>query len=188
MKTVIFFDFFGVLCTEIAPVWFEKYYAKEEAARIKNEIFVHADIGEINEEETFDKMSKVTGIPSQQIKKEWKELIHINEELVAFLKELKKEHSIYLLSNAIGTFLRKILEENDLYQLFEKVYISSDIKKIKPNVEFYEYVLKDLGIVATEAVMIDDNPENIKGAEKAGISGIVYKNNESLFLQLKNYV
>lgn len=178
-KKVVFFDFFGVICSEIAPVWLERHYSKEKAAVIKEEIFTRADIGELTQEDTYRKLSDITDVPYEQIEREWMELININDELVEYIRELQSDCRIYLLSNAIDSFLNHILDENNLTTLFDKIFISSQMKIIKPDVAFFEYVLKDLGVCADAAIMIDDNPNNVKGAQKAGIKAIQFKDNIS---------
>ena len=37
-KKLIVFDFFGVISSEIAPVWLRKYFNEEDAKRIKAEM------------------------------------------------------------------------------------------------------------------------------------------------------
>ena len=56
-KELVIFDFFGVLCSEIAPVWFEQRYEKNIAAQLKSRFFSDADLGNITMSELFEKMS-----------------------------------------------------------------------------------------------------------------------------------
>ena len=178
MKKVVFFDFFGVICSEIAPIWFRKYFDDKQADMIKSEIVSLADIGLIDENEMYQRISKQIGVSENQIAKEWRELVHINDELVEYIKQIKQKYPVYLLSNAIASFLRPILKQNDLYQLFDEIFISSEMKIAKPDSAYFETVLKKLEINANDVVMIDDNPSNINGAKKAGIDGIVFQSNQ----------
>lgn len=107
-------------------------------------------------------------------------MIHINNELVSYIKELKKEYKVYLLSNAISSFLRRILKENNLYELFNEVYISSEIKFIKPYKEFFNYVIDKENLDPSLCIMIDDNKNNIEGAINCKLNGIVFTNNKDL--------
>ena len=186
-KNVIFFDFFGVICSEIAPIWFERYFPAEKAAQIKHAVCSGGDLGLVSEEEMFSKISEFMSIPAEQIQAEWYGMAVINTELVEYILELKKKHPIYLLSNAIGSFLHRILEKNGLYGLFDRIFISSEMKKAKPDTEYFTSVLRDLGVDAEQAVMIDDNGKNILGARTAGIDGIVFRNNEQLKKELEVY-
>ena len=184
---VLFFDFFGVICSEISPVWLEQYYDTQTAKAIKASVFPLADNGDLSEEETFRKLYEVTGIPVDRIKKEWDVLIQIDQELVAVIAALKSRYRIYLLSNAIASFLNGIMDRYALQPLFDKIFISSEMKKIKPHPDFFRYVLEDLGISGENALMIDDNPDNIRGAEEAGIPGVVYSDLPTLLEDLKSF-
>ena len=175
-KKVIFFDFFGVICSEISPIWFKKHYDEEHAKIIKEEIMSKADLGIINEEEVYDLISSRLNIPSNQIKEEWTSLIKINDSLVNYIKELKKEYKIYLLSNAMGSFLHRILNKYNLYSLFDNIFISSEIKLAKPNTNFFYYVLEKENINKEEVIVTDDNINNVNSARSIDISSILFKN------------
>ena len=190
MDKVILFDFFGVISSEVSPIFFKRYFNEEDAKIVKEEIMSKGDKGELSEEEIYDLIAKRVNITPLKVKEDFKELIHINNELVSYIRELKKEYKVYLLSNAISSFLRRILEENNLYELFTKVYISSEIKLIKPYKEFFDYVIEKENLDPTSCIMIDDNKKNIEGAISCKLKGVVFTNNkdfkEKLDIFLKN--
>ena len=187
MKKVVFFDFFGVISSEVAPFFFRKYFSNEEADKIKNEICSLGDIGEIIEEDFYKKISERVELTPNQVAKELQGFVHINEQLVEMIKSIKQKYPVYLLSNAVSGFLRRILENNDLYQLFDKVFISSEMKIAKPNKEFFEYVLKETGVNPQDAVFVDDNPNNINGAKDCGIEGILFVGNQDFEQKFTSY-
>ena len=180
MDKVILFDFFGVISSEVSPIFFKRYFNEEEAKIIKEEIMSKGDKGELSEEEIYDLISKRVNITPLKVKEDFKELIFINNELVSYIKELKKEYKVYLLSNAISSFLRRILKDNNLYELFNEVYISSEIKLIKPYKEFFNYVIEKENLDPSLCIMIDDNKKNIEGAINCKLNGIVFTNNKDL--------
>ena len=180
MDKVILFDFFGVISSEVSPIFFKRYFNDEDAKLIKEEIMSKGDKGELSEEEIYDLISKRVNITPLKVKEDFKKLIHINNELVSYIKELKKEYKVYLLSNAISSFLRRILKENNLYELFNEVYISSEIKLIKPYKEFFNYVIEKENLDPSLCVMIDDNKKNIEGAINCKLNGVVFTNNKDL--------
>ena len=180
MDKVILFDFFGVISSEVSPIFFKRYFNEEDAKIIKEEIMSKGDKGELSEEEIYDLISKRVNVTPLKVKEDFKELIHINNELVSYIKELKKEYKVYLLSNAISSFLRRILKENNLYELFNEVYISSEIKLIKPYKEFFNYIIEKENLDPSLCIMIDDNKKNIEGAIKCRLNGIVFTNNKDL--------
>ena len=187
MKKVVFFDFFGVISSECAPFFYRNHFSPEEADRVKNEICVLGDTGAINEEEFYEKIAKRTNITAEEVAKEMQGIPCINNEHVDIIKQIRQKYPVYLLSNAIGTFLRRILEKNDLYPLFDKVFISSEFKKAKPNKEFLEYVLRDLNIDSQDALFIDDNPANVAGAQACGIDSVLFVGNEDFKEKFVSY-
>ena len=180
MEKVILFDFFGVISSEVSPIFFKRYFNEEEAKIVKEEIMSKGDKGELSEEEIYDLIAKRVNETPLKVKEDFKELIHINYELVNYIKELKKEYRIYLLSNAVSSFLRRILKENNLYELFNEVYISGEIKLIKPYKEYFNYVIEKENLDSSMCIMIDDNKKNIEGAISCNLNGIVFTNNKDL--------
>src|SRR5690606_14503864 len=55
---------------------------------------------------------------------------------------------------------------------FEKVYFSHRIGRRKPDVATFRYVLEENGLKAGETLFIDDSPQHIEGAKKAGLQAI----------------
>jgi putative hydrolase of the HAD superfamily len=49
------------------------------------------------------------------------------------------------------------------------VYLSHEIKLRKPNIEIFEKVLLDNNLNPSSTLFIDDSPQHIEGARKAGI-------------------
>ena len=175
MEKIILFDFFGVISSEIAPFWFRRHFNDAEADRVKMEIVTPADRGDITEEELFENISAYLGVPKEVVRSEWLELVKIDTELVEYIRELNKCHRVYLLSNAIGSFIGNILEENSLYSLFDDMFISSDIHLIKPDEDYFRYCLERIGAEPSQCIFTDDNIKNIEGARRVGITGIHYK-------------
>ena len=171
---VILFDFFGVISSEVSPIFFKRYFNEEAAKIVKEEIMSKGDNGELNEEEIYELIASRMNMTPLKIKEDFNDLIKINFELVEYIKELKKEYRVYLLSNAMSSFLRRILDKYNLYELFNGVYISSEIRLIKPYEEFFNYVINKENIDPSNAVMIDDNKKNIDGALSCNLNGIVY--------------
>lgn len=62
-----------------------------------------------------------------------------------------------------------------IFRLLDGRVISSEEHLVKPEREIYLRLLDRFGLAADECVFVDDKPENIEGAEKVGIKGIVFK-------------
>jgi len=57
-------------------------------------------------------------------------------------------------------------------QKFDRCFLSHEIGLIKPDPEFFRYVLSTLGVEAEEALFLDDNPEHVQAAAGLGIEAI----------------
>lgn len=72
-------------------------------------------------------------------------------------------------------------------EYLSKHYVSYELRVMKPKSGFYEAVLRDLDLPAQEVVFIDDLPENIEGANRAGMHGILFRGVEGLRKDLRNF-
>ncbi len=176
MIKYVFSDFFGVLASEVAPVWLPRHMSKEEAISYKAEVVGKVDEGEILYPELLEILSAKTGVPAQQIGREWYDLSYPHDDFIAYLRALKSKYGICLLSNASSMFLRSLLDKHHLNDLFDEVFISAEIRLIKPHADYFEYALKRLHAKPEECVFIDDNVTNCEGARSVGIHAVVYKN------------
>jgi HAD superfamily hydrolase (TIGR01509 family) len=56
-----------------------------------------------------------------------------------------------------------------------KHYVSYELHVMKPAPAFYEYVLLDSNISASNCIFIDDVEENVVGAQRAGMKAILFQ-------------
>lgn len=184
-KSTLIFDFFGVISTEVSPRWFSKRFTEEQARLLKEKYMSMADVGKYTEAELFDYLSHLSGEPAEDIYNEFMSYVQINRELVDIIIKLKEKYKIVLLSNALDSWLHKILAENDLYKCFDHYVISGEEGIAKPSLEIYRIALSRSDTDPGQAVFIDDNGRNLLAAEAVGIRGILYENNEKLLYDLK---
>ena len=57
---------------------------------------------------------------------------------------------------------------------FDAVYVSGELRLLKPETAIYQHVLDDLGISGGDAVFVDNKAENVRGAQALGIAGHVF--------------
>lgn len=183
---LIIFDCFGVIFDEIAPVFFNRYLPEEKAAEIKEKIFVPADLGLIPYEQIFDEMSKEVNMPVEAVIEEWEELIHLNENIITVIKELRENADIALLSNAPLGFVERIFEEHSLTPLFDKIFISCNLKMAKPDIEIYKYCISQFNKNYDEIYMIDDNIKNLEHLPQIGVTPIHFTKIEDIFNIIHN--
>src|SRR5215471_13867961 len=100
--------------------------------------------------------------------------LSINPGTIEVLADLKAGSTrLALLSNA-GPDFGSYFRHGPLGDFFAACYVSGELGLLKPHPEIYQYVLGDLRISAAEAVFVDNNEANVRGAEAVGIAGYVF--------------
>ncbi len=99
---------------------------------------------------------------------------------VELLLELKEKYNLLLLSNvnpiAWGKCCELFLEAKgvDIEDVFEKLYLSFEMKNSKPGEAIYRQLLEDSGAEPAETLFIDDSAANIKTGEEMGLRTLLY--------------
>ncbi len=181
---LIVFDFFGVMGSEVADLWLPRHFSAEESERLHMGIISDADAGRIEPDQMYAEISRLSGVDMDTLKKEWFEIAKVDEGMVELVRELRREYTVVLLSNAYNEFIDGIFEKFSMDGCFERRFISSELKMIKPAPAIFCHVLSEMGFKAEDAVMIDDNPRNIAAARAVGMKGIVFSGRESLINEL----
>jgi len=157
---------------------FENIFAKKGQADVIDRL----EEGKIGIDELTKELSVLCGInlSKQQVIEAWNVMLfNIPTPRFELLKELRKKYRVFLYSNIneiheIGVHQR--LQEKygiaNLENHFEKVYYSHLIGIRKPNKEGFLYIIDDQQINANETLFIDDSPQHVEGALKAGLQAV----------------
>lgn len=180
LPSAVVVDFYGVICSEIAPFWLAEHFGTEEARRIKQTIVHHADLGLISEEGLYGKLGGLAGIDPEQVKAEWNEYVAIDEAVVSILAQLRGQHLLCLLTNSPSPLVRRLLDTNNLTALFDLVVVSSEEGCAKPDLAIYRRTVDRLSVRADRALMIDDNAANIRGAVDASMKGLLFTSSSEM--------
>jgi putative hydrolase of the HAD superfamily len=86
---------------------------------------------------------------------------------------------VALLSNA-GYDFGGYFRHGPMGALFERVFVSAEMGRLKPEQAIYREVLDELGIEADDMIFIDNKAVNISGAADVGIEGHVFTTAELL--------
>ena len=132
-------------------------------------------------------------LTDQQIDEAWNSIMgDIPVERVEMLKEVRKKYRIFLFSNSnklncdqFREDMRKKFGYDIFDTLFEKAYFSQDIHYRKPNVEAFQFVLRDAGIDPAETLFIDDTVRHIEGAKKCGLHTHLLTKDEEIVTYIK---
>lgn len=180
IKNVIF-DFGAILIPIDMPrTWksFEQLGAKDDL-REQKEVFHQYETGKTA---TADFVKELQPhffrkkIFPGDIQAAWNSMLDpLQDEIIPFLKKIKKNHRIFLLSNTnelhvnhIKTVAGPFLYKRFISQ-FEEVYYSHEVGMRKPDAEIFEKVLKDNELTAEETFFVDDTKKNTVAAAELGI-------------------
>ncbi|MFI5453520.1 HAD family hydrolase [Pedobacter sp. UC225_61] len=116
-------------------------------------------------------------LTDEQIDEAWNSLlIGISGNNHEVLLEVKEKYRTFLLSNNneihydwIINYIKKEFGIENYDQYFEKAYFSQHMRLRKPNVNIFEQVIKENNLNPNETLFIDDSPQHIEGAKKAGL-------------------
>jgi putative hydrolase of the HAD superfamily len=101
-----------------------------------------------------------------------REHVRLFDDTVPFLTELRSRGVLIALVSNCSDTTRPLLEELGVIRLADSVILSCEVGSVKPSPEIYLSALEDLGVAATDAVMIDDQPSFCVGAEAVGVRAI----------------
>ncbi len=76
------------------------------------------------------------------------------------LKKLKQKYTLIMLTNNFPSIIN-YLKYEEIYELFDKVYISSICETSKNEEKFFDMVINDYDIKENEAIFIDDFEDNL---------------------------
>ncbi len=94
-------------------------------------------------------------------------------EVDALLEFLAPRYKLGIVTNGIPDLQRDKLASSGLAESFVAVAISGEVDSGKPERPIFEFVLGELGVAASECVMVGDNPErDIAGASAMGMRSV----------------
>ena len=159
------------------PNFKKKRFEAENTAR-KNSKYEDITIDDIyNQLKIID--SSIDTDKVEKIEKELEiKLCIVNENFINTYYSLKEsDKKIVIISDMYldtGT-IKKILLKNNIY--YDKLYLSSEIKKAKFTGSLYDYVLNDLNIESDQIIHYGDNKtSDVINPRKKGIKSILVNN------------
>ncbi len=135
-------------------------------------------------------MEKAVGRPLPTFNKVWLEeglkSRTNNEPLLQIIASLRKHYSVGAVTNLTeGRLL--IDKRTKLYANFDYTVLSCRDHLKKPDPDFYHLALSRASATPDEAILVDNKPEYIVGAEELGIKTITYSDNAHLLNSLQQF-
>lgn len=177
----VLFDFFGVICDERYWRWMAEHIPDYEQRRDYFQTLADtADRGDVDKAEVYDALGKEAGVTSKSIRQDIYDSITLQKQVLDLIAELKQSYKTGIVSNADYRQLERVIGEHHLNRYFDDVVVSSKVKLIKPDPKIFKLACERLSVEPSEAIFIDDIEVNAVGAEKAGLTGILYTDPKSL--------
>ena len=107
-------------------------------------------------------------------------IVRDNEDIVSFVRAVQKQFRTAILSNTSPSHWEKVLQISPLVRSIPHHFTSFGIGVMKPDPLAYRHVADTLRVQPHEILFIDDLQENVDGAIKVGLKGVVYKSIDSL--------
>jgi len=182
----IIFDFGGVIINidydatiegfkRLGITDFEALYSQAE----QSDLFDAIETGRISPQHFINGILNLlpSGSTPNQVVHAWNAMIlDIPKDRIEFLQELKKTHSIFLLSNTNSIHIDKAMQEwnaktsADINDVFKKVYLSHEMGMRKPHPDIFTAVCDEQELNPKSTLFIDDSIQHVQGAIKAGLS------------------
>lgn len=183
----IIFDFGGV----ILNLDYQRTISAFQALGLKD---FEASYTQLAQSELFDQLERGEVTPSEfrnglreafekevsdeELDEAWNAmLLDLPAERLELIRKIGSEKNISLLSNTneihVACFEGELKRQHgfvDLSSFFDTVYYSSRVGMRKPEVRIFEMVIDKEGYLPSETLFIDDSPQHIEGAKKAGLN------------------
>lgn len=110
-----------------------------------------------------------------------------DKDIFKKIKKIDSNIKIVIATNHIS-FVKDFINNNFDTMYLDDLIISAEINRIKPNLDFYEFILDKYKINANELLFLDDNIKNINGANALGIQTIMVEKNNDLVSEIEFYI
>ncbi len=183
LKNIVF-DIGQVLLTFEPERYLQNYFdSQEEIERVARATFrspewLNLDRGTWNRQQAVDYFAERLPEIAEPVKEavlSWPDMLKPISGTIEILTELSAEdYNIYALSNYPAEGYEEAREIFSFWKHFDGLVISGQEGYIKPESEIYHILLARYELEPGETLFIDDSPQNIEGAHKAGMQGIVF--------------
>ncbi|MFG2788330.1 HAD family hydrolase [Streptomyces sp. NPDC048419] len=186
-RTAVLVDFGGVITSSVLQAFTEfgaslggdprlplNLLARDERAR---GLLADHECGRIDTEafeRGFAERLRAHGadVPAEGLTARMQAGMSIDQDMLALLDELRAAgHRVALVSNSFGN---GTYDGVDLAAVADAVVISAEVGIRKPSRRIYAIACERLGVGPEEAVMIDDLQQNLDGAARIGIEGVLH--------------
>ncbi|MDR1331338.1 MAG: HAD family phosphatase [Tannerella sp.] len=151
-------------------------------------IFLAIEDGSIDADTFCRRLCAEAGraIPREAIEQAWQSIVDPPAPYrLDCVLELRKRYRTFVLSNNNPILMdgwartaRFSAAGRPVTDYFDRVYVSYEMKCVKPDMAIYRMMVADSGIVPSETLFLDDSRDNIRAGEAAGFRTHLVRNGE----------
>ncbi len=165
----------GLGMEDLRPVFADGLVLDYECGRMEDEEFLAGLSGRLGLTITRDDFRDVWSCM-------FCEIPLVSDEL---LKELAREHPLWVISNTNRMHFEFILKRYEFLKHFQGWSLSFEVGSAKPDPAIFEHALSKMQISAPEALFIDDQLINVEAARRLEMNAIHFLNPAQLVQELQ---
>jgi putative hydrolase of the HAD superfamily len=144
--------------------------------------------GGMSSEAFHRRVAEMTGLEAdfERFANDWSDIFWANEPVHRLIDALRaRGYTLVLGSNTNELHaLRFRAQFAEVFRHFDRLVLSYEVGAIKPDAGFYHACAAAAGRPSSECIFIDDLPENVEGANRAGLIGVRYSDTPALLRDL----
>ncbi len=142
---------------------------------------------------TIRYLHNVYGIPSRPFEIYVNDLnpstfgIRNDNKMIKLLYELRNSYKLFIFTNSPNIWSSRAIKAIGISKFFNtKNTINREVLDgyLKPEKNSYAIMLKRIGFNPNEVIFLDDKPENVNGAKKAGVKSILIHNGKGFGISI----
>jgi FMN phosphatase YigB (HAD superfamily) len=111
-----------------------------------------------------------------------------NTELIAYARSLRDRAGVGILSNSADGAREEEERRYGFAEVFDPICYSHEQGVSKPEARAYELALQRMATTAQHVLFIDDHAEQLDGALRCGIRGVLHRDNASTIAAIEQFL
>ncbi|PBK87638.1 phosphatase yihX [Armillaria gallica] len=149
--------------------------------------------GKVGEQDCYDRVGEQFSFDPSEVKDAFsqaRESLKSDDQMINLIRELKEQSHgrlrVFAMSNISLPDYEILKTKPADWSIFDRVFTSGEAGERKPDIAYYEHVLRATNTVPGAAVFVDDKPENVLSARSLGLHGIVFDDKQRVQKELRD--
>ncbi|KAK0219175.1 phosphatase yihX [Armillaria fumosa] len=149
--------------------------------------------GKVGEQDCYDRVGEQFSFDPSEVKDAFiqaRESLKSDDQMINLIRELKEQSQgrlrVFAMSNISLPDYEVLKTKPADWSIFDRVFTSGEAGERKPDIAYYEHVLKATNTVPSTAIFVDDRPENVLSARSLGLYGIFFDDKQRVQKELRD--